>query len=195
METLTGLGAGVAVSAADLDLRGGGDLFGEAQAGHLHAVGTELYQHLLSQALARQRGETLPAQPPELRVELAGRLAETYVPEANLRISLLRRLARIGDPGALDEFADELADRFGPVPEETSVLLTMQRLRLLGRAHGIVRLEAGPQACAITLADADSAAKLARAMGGTAKDARVLLPLAIADAGERARRLIRLLGG
>ena len=195
METLSGLGAGVAVSAADLDLRGAGDLFGEAQAGHLRAVGTELYQHLLTEAVARQRGEPPPPPAPELRVELTGRLPDAYVPEANLRISLLRRLARIGDAAALDEFAEELADRFGPPPPETDRLLLNQRLRLLCRAHRIIRLEAGPQACALTPADFREVPALAKATGGAPKEERVLVPLARPDPVERAQALIRLLGG
>jgi len=194
METLSGLGAGVAVSAADLDLRGAGDLFGAAQAGHLRAVGTELYQHLLAEALAQQRGEANPPEPPELHVELAGRILEAYVPEPNLRLVLLRRLARLTDAETLAEFMDELADRFGPLPAETADLLTVQRLRILARAAGIARVDAGPQACALTPADLARLLALAKASGGTVKEDRILLPLARPDPRERAQVLADVLG-
>ncbi|HYZ63696.1 MAG TPA: DEAD/DEAH box helicase, partial [Acetobacteraceae bacterium] len=193
MEALTGLGAGVAISAADLDLRGAGDLFGVAQAGHLRAVGTELYQHLLSQAIARQRGEPPPPPAPELRVELSGRIPDSYVPEVNLRILLLRRLARLAEPGELDEFAEELQDRFGPPPPETAVLLVLQRLRLLCRRHRIARLDAGPHALALTPDDEARLDGLAKATGGTVKQDRVLVPLAVADPLERAQAATRVL--
>ncbi len=174
LETLTALGAGVAVSAADLDLRGAGDLFGEQQAGHLRAVGTELYQHLLAEAVAAQRGEPSAPPPPDLHVELAGRIPDAYVPEENLRLSLLRRLARTTDIAALRAFADELEDRFGPLPPETESLLTLQRLRIVCRAHRIARVDAGPRACALTAADPAAAALLARELGAKEKDGRVL---------------------
>ncbi len=54
---VAGSGGGVVISAADLDLRGAGDLIGERQAGHVRAVGTELYRRLLLDAVARERGD------------------------------------------------------------------------------------------------------------------------------------------
>ncbi|WP_200840824.1 DEAD/DEAH box helicase, partial [Geminicoccus flavidas] len=58
LEALDRLGAGFAISARDLDLRGAGDLIGEEQAGHVTTLGLGLYQHLLDQALRHVRGET-----------------------------------------------------------------------------------------------------------------------------------------
>ena len=195
METLSGLGAGVAVSTADLDLRGAGDLFGAEQAGHLRAVGTELYQHLLERAVARQRGEPEPPPPPEMRTGLAGRIPDDYIPEANLRISLLRRLMLLEDLPALDDFTREMADRFGPPPPETARMLTLQRLRMLCRAAGVARLEAGPQASALTPAEPARLQPLAKAVGGAPKDDRVLLNLAHPDPQTRVEALIATLGG
>jgi transcription-repair coupling factor (superfamily II helicase) len=56
LEALDRLGAGFAISARDLDMRGAGDLLGEEQAGHLKLIGSGLYQHLLERALRRARG-------------------------------------------------------------------------------------------------------------------------------------------
>ena len=60
LEALDRVGAGFAISARDLDLRGAGDLLGEEQAGHLRLVGIELYRHMLDRALAAARGEAPP---------------------------------------------------------------------------------------------------------------------------------------
>jgi transcription-repair coupling factor (superfamily II helicase) len=193
METLSGLGAGVAVSAADLGLRGAGDLFGAAQAGHVRAVGTELYRDLLARSIAARRGEKPKLPPPTLRTGAAGRIPEQYVPEANLRLALLRRLALLEDTDALDEFAQELQDRFGPLPPDTVRLLRLHRLRLLGRSNGLASVDAGPQAVALTPADPAAVETLARALGGSAKDGRVLLGVAVADSGARLERLVGLL--
>ncbi len=46
------LGAGFAISTRDLDMRGAGDLIGDAQAGHMKLIGVSLYQHLLEVRLA-----------------------------------------------------------------------------------------------------------------------------------------------
>ncbi len=177
LEALTDLGAGAALSAADLDLRGGGDLFGSEQAGHLRRVGTGMYQELLAQALAARRGAAPPLPPAAVHGMPAGRFPDAWVPEENLRLALLRRLARLRDPAALDEFAGELADRFGEPPPETAALLTHARLRLVAGVRGIVSVEIGPKAVAITFRKDFEASliRLAASLGGKRMNDRIII--------------------
>ncbi len=58
LESLDRLGAGFAISARDLDIRGAGDLVGDAQSGHMKLIGIDLYQHLLERAVREARGES-----------------------------------------------------------------------------------------------------------------------------------------
>ncbi|MDQ4061081.1 MAG: DEAD/DEAH box helicase, partial [Pseudomonadota bacterium] len=118
LEALDRLGAGFAISARDLDLRGAGDLLGEEQAGHVKLIGVGLYQHFLERALRVARGEA-PGDDwsPELNLGLTGLIPEDYVPEAEVRINLYARLARLQRSGEIDAFGDEIEDRFGPMPE------------------------------------------------------------------------------
>ena len=171
MQALSGLGDGVAISAADLNLRGAGDLFGGKQAGHVRAVGTELYQHLLLEAVSLRRGEPPRRPAAELHVELAGRIPPDYVPDENLRISLLRRLFRLEDLPSLRQFADELQDRFGPPPPATEALLAIERLRLLAQGLQLSRIDAGPTACALTPIDRTQLDAMAQAFGGNGRQA------------------------
>jgi transcription-repair coupling factor (superfamily II helicase) len=176
LEALTDLGAGAALSAADLDLRGGGDLFGTAQAGHLRRVGTEMYQELLAQALTTRRGAAavLPAAVHGLP---AGRFPQAWVPEENLRLTLLRRLARLRDPAALDEFGAELADRFGEPPREAIALLDQARLRLVAGIRGVAALEVGPKGVALTFRKdfEASLARLVASLDGKKMNDRVII--------------------
>ena len=190
MEAMASLGAGMAISAADLDQRGAGDLFGEKQAGHVRAVGTELYQHLLARASAGLRGEAPPPPPPELHVGLTGRIPADHVPETDLRLSLYRRLARMADPAELAEFEDEMADRFGPVPPELAALFALSRLRLHCTRAGLARLDAGPQAAALTPCDPADVQRLGDTLGGRVRDGRVILDIAEPRAEARVERLI-----
>ncbi len=173
LETIEGLGAGVAIAAADMDSRGAGELFGDKQAGHVHAIGTELYQSLLARELARIEG--CPAEPPrpELHLELEGRIPEEYVPESNLRLDLYRRLSRLGTAAEADDFAAELEDRFGDIPPALAALLDEARLRAWCRDHAVLRVDAGPKAIALTAAH--DSAPLAAQLGGEAKNDRVIL--------------------
>ncbi len=184
------LGAGVAISLADMDARGAGDLFGEKQAGHVHAIGTELYQYMLATELATGRGEPRPAPPPVLHTEVAARLPEDLVPEPNLRLELYRRLARLPSPDAATDLADELHDRFGDLPDPVHHLLDLARLRAWCTTHRVTKLDAGPQAIALTT---DRAESLAEQFGGKAKEGRVILPIAIPDPTTRLGRLLEKL--
>lgn len=195
MQQLSALGAGVEISAADLNLRGAGDLFGDRQAGHVRAVGTELYQHLLLEAVSMQRGDPPRRPPADLHVELTGRIPQDYVPDENLRIGLLRRMFRLEDLPSLSQFTDELQDRFGPPPPEVQALLAVQRLRLLAEIMQLSRIDAGRASCAVTPIDRHKAEEIATALGGTHAKGRVLIPIAHRDPVVRAQKLAELLGG
>ena len=184
------LGAGFAISARDLDLRGAGDLLGEAQAGHMKLIGVDLYQHLLGHALRAARGEAVDVWTPEMNLDLAGRLPEDWVPETDVRLSLYGRLARIDDESALDVFEAELEDRFGAIPDHARALLTLARLRLLARAAGIAKVDAGPAAIALT---PHGKREMPAVDGLSEKNGRWLLAERIDDAGERAERVQELL--
>ncbi|WP_420142146.1 TRCF domain-containing protein, partial [Sphingomonas sp.] len=191
LEAFDRLGAGFAISARDLDMRGAGDLLGEAQAGHMKLIGIDLYQHLLEGALRAARGETVERWAPELHLGIQGRLAEAWIPDEEMRVSLYCRLARIDDPDALDDFAAELEDRFGTRPPEAETLLHTARIRLAARTLRIARIDAGPAAIALT-PRRDFAGDFTAA-GLTEKNGRLLLLEKIEDPAARVARIEALL--
>jgi transcription-repair coupling factor (superfamily II helicase) len=144
------LGAGFAISARDLDMRGAGDLLGEEQAGHVKLIGVDLYQHLLEQALRSVRGETVDDWTPEINIGASGRFPETWVADEDIRIGLYGRFARLRDKQELDSFEDELADRFGEPPPETQLLFARARLQITAKAAKVQRVDAGPSAIALS---------------------------------------------
>ena len=195
METLSGLGAGAAVAVADMEGRGAGELFGGRQAGHVGVVGTELYQQLLARAAASLRGEPPPAPPPAIRAALPARIPDDAVPEPNLRLHLLRRLARLPDDAALHDFADEMQDRFGPPAPPLQALLSLARLRVLCRAAGVAAADLGPQAAALTPADPAEVDALAARLGAEARNGRTVLSWAERDPAAQVGRLAAALAG
>ena len=183
LEAFDRLGAGFAISARDLDMRGAGDLLGDTQAGHMRLIGVELYQQLLEDALRTARGETVERWTPDLRLGVEGRLPETWVPDEDVRISLYTRLCRLRSTAELDSFEDELEDRFGEPPEEARRLLAIARVRESARALEIARIDAGPAAVALTMRR--GAPALAQADDLIEKSGRFLLKQTIDDASER----------
>lgn len=182
------LGAGFAISARDLDLRGAGDLVGEAQAGHMKLIGIDLYQYLLGRALRAERGEAVDRVAPELHLGIAGRLPESWIPEVEVRLTLYGRLARIEAEGALDAFEEELEDRFGALPDEARLLIELARVRLLARGAGVAKVDAGPAAIAFTPQHRGRTPK-----GLTEKNGRWIMPARIADAEERLAKVGEML--
>jgi transcription-repair coupling factor (superfamily II helicase) len=150
-ESLNRLGAGFAISARDMDLRGAGDLLGEQQTGHVKLIGIDLYRHMLERALAAARGEKLDSDwSPELRLDFSGLIPADYVPEPEVRIGLYARLARLHAMADIEAFDDEIADRFGEPPEAVQKFLGIARVRQLCRRLDVARVDCGPQALALT---------------------------------------------
>lgn len=152
LTALDRLGAGFAISARDLDLRGGGDLAGDDQAGHVRLIGAGLYQDVLARATRRARGEDdAESWAAPLAFE-GGGLPEAYIPDEAVRLHLYSRLARAGDVEDVDALHEEILDRFGPLPEMAELLIDQVRLAVLARAAGVVQLTTGPKATAFTVA-------------------------------------------
>ncbi|HWT31502.1 MAG TPA: TRCF domain-containing protein, partial [Propylenella sp.] len=145
------LGAGFLISGRDLDLRGAGDFLGEEQAGHVKLIGLGLYQHLLRRAMSAARGEVVDEDfSPSIHLGLDVAIPEGFIPEPEVRINLHARLARLDDDDRPDRLREELADRFGRLPDPVENLIALAGLRRRARRLGVERLDAGPEAIAAT---------------------------------------------
>lgn len=134
----TQLGAGYQIALRDLEIRGAGDILGGQQSGHISAVGFDLYTRLLATAVKRRKaeilGEEMPPDLPEaptIDLPLATYIPPDYVPDAGLRLRLYRRMALLDTLHEIDEMAEELADRFGPIPDPVHNLLYQLRVKAL----------------------------------------------------------------
>jgi transcription-repair coupling factor (superfamily II helicase) len=125
------LGAGFTIAMKDLEIRGAGNLLGAEQSGHAVAIGFDLYTRMIAEAVERLRGV-----PVEERVMVTIDLPLTmflpaeYVTDEAERLSLYRRLASVTSQSELEALAEELRDRFGPLPQPVDNLLTSIRLKL-----------------------------------------------------------------
>lgn len=145
MQTLDSLGAGFQLASHDLDIRGGGNIVGDEQSGHIREVGVELYQQMLEDAIAacQSQGATIERWVPQLNLGIPVMIPESYVPDLSARMQLYRRLSHFDSPTELEHFATELIDRFGSLPEEVKNLLDVVLLKQLCRAAGVERVDAG----------------------------------------------------
>ena len=144
IEEFSQMGAGFALAMRDLELRGAGNILGTQQSGHIATVGYELYCALLEKAV-RQLKKLPPRESVDVNIDLPGEayLPRSYVPDMRSKIDLYRRLAQLTTEAAVDDFAGELADRFGPLPAVVEHLLELARLRIWAHRWGVqeIRLE------------------------------------------------------
>ncbi|MCJ8520774.1 transcription-repair coupling factor (superfamily II helicase) [Pseudorhizobium tarimense] len=172
------LGSGLAISLRDLDLRGGGDLAGEDQAGHIKAIGVGLYQKLLANAVAKTGKQAGRASPrATLHLGVAGTIPADYISDPAVRLNLYARLLRASAPNELDDLQEEFEDRFGEPPQEVLLLLRTTRLQIEAARLGFAKLEAGPKALAVTLtqkAPAKVVAALTRKEGAARRENRLI---------------------
>jgi transcription-repair coupling factor (superfamily II helicase) len=132
IQEFTELGAGFKIALRDLEIRGAGNILGTQQSGHIAAVGYEMYCQLLENSVRQLKNQPLRT-PLETSIDLPWRafLPRDYVQGQRQRIEIYRRLARIRRLERLDDFRQELRDRFGPIPELAEWMLRLAHLRLL----------------------------------------------------------------
>jgi transcription-repair coupling factor (superfamily II helicase) len=152
---LDSLGAGFQLASHDLDIRGAGNLLGDEQSGHIKEVGFELYQSMLEEAIVGIKAGGVERQEefsPQISVDAPILIPETYVPDLDLRMGLYRRLGDLEDKRAIEEFAAELIDRFGPLPDETANLLKIVETKLNAKEAMVAKLDTGPRGAVVTFA-------------------------------------------
>ncbi len=127
----TDLGSGFKIAMRDLEIRGAGNLLGEAQSGHIAAVGYDLYCQLVTEAVAEMKGEEIPPVIPELKLDVPSDafLPTEYVPREESRLDAYRRLAGVRSHSDVDDIEREWLDRYGKLPAPAEALLRVGRLR------------------------------------------------------------------
>jgi transcription-repair coupling factor (superfamily II helicase) len=140
IQDFTELGSGFRIAAADLEIRGAGNLLGRQQSGHIAAVGLDLYLQMVEQAVHSLKGIVVdePADP-ALHLPVSAFIPEDYVPDSHHRLSLYKRLSSCVQVGELALLTGEMQDRFGPLPEPVERLLEVMQIRLSAKA---LRMEA-----------------------------------------------------
>ncbi|NLA76046.1 MAG: transcription-repair coupling factor, partial [Deltaproteobacteria bacterium] len=145
------LGAGIHLAMHDLKIRGGGNILGFSQSGHIASIGYELYIRLTEEAIAELKGEEYQQEiNPEINVQISAYLPEEYVSDIDVRLNIYRRLSSLKEDDDLKRMADEIADRFGPPPKAVSNLLKVMEVRLLMKQKGVARLDVKEDALLFT---------------------------------------------
>jgi transcription-repair coupling factor (superfamily II helicase) len=138
LQEFSDLGAGFRLAAADLEIRGAGELLGSRQHGHIAALGFDMYCQLLERAVQELKGEPVSERrPPNLHLGVDIKLPQSYLSDSGDRLALYKRLALAARSEDLDRLQAETEDRFGHLPPAAQNLFNMGRLRLLAEESAV----------------------------------------------------------
>ena len=137
LQRFTELGAGFKVASKDLEIRGAGNLLGKQQSGTIAAVGFEMYQALLSEAIAELKGaQRRSLKEPELQVPTPALIPDSYVKPPGERLAFYQRLGAAETDEDTYDVLQEMSDLYGTPPGEVEnlvqLMLVKQRLSRLG---------------------------------------------------------------
>ncbi|KFJ06519.1 transcription-repair coupling factor [Bifidobacterium tsurumiense] len=134
----TALGSGFDVAMKDLELRGTGNLLGDAQSGHIEGVGFDLYVRMVSEAVEKYK-EPERNEPVTVTIDLPieASIPVEYIDSDRLRLEAYRKLSQARNEHDLAELREELMDRYGEPPQDLEMLFEVARLRNRASAIGI----------------------------------------------------------
>ena len=156
LESLEELGAGFTLATHDMEIRGAGELLGEAQSGQIEAIGFSLYNELLERAVHALRSGKVPDfnlggdSGTEIELHMPALIPDDYLPDVHTRLTLYKRVASAGDEEGLRELQVEMIDRFGLLPAATKNLFAIASLKLRADVLGIRKLDLGAAGGRIT---------------------------------------------
>ncbi len=152
IQQFTELGSGFRIAAADLEIRGAGNLLGKQQSGHIAAIGLDLYMQMVEQAVQRLKGQVVEEEPdPVLRLNVSAYIPEDYVADPHHRLSFYKRLSSSTQIGDLALLHGEMHDRYGFPPEPVERLFEVMQVRLQAKALRLASIELKTQSVAITM--------------------------------------------
>ena len=131
-------GSGFKIAMRDLEIRGAGNLLGPEQSGYMMSVGYDMYLQLLEDAVLEEQGGKKPVVT-ECAADLTvnANIPDRYVPSAEQRMDLYRRIAAIRSQEDAADLIDEMMDRYGDPPKSVYTLLDVALLRSAAAKAGI----------------------------------------------------------
>ena len=141
LQEVSELGSGLKLAMHDLEIRGAGALLGDAQSGHIAAVGYDMYLQILERAVQELKGEEVVEEvEAEIDLPIPAFIPGEYMEDINQRLVFYRRFSTARSEEEVEEIAEELRDRYGPIPPVLENLLEVMNLKLLLKKRGVRRV-------------------------------------------------------
>ena len=138
----TDLGSGIKIAMRDLEIRGAGNLLGEAQSGHMEAVGYDMYCKMLNEAVLKLKGEGEEESfTTTIDLNIDAYIPDSYIKNEYQKLDIYKRIAAISNEEEMDDMMEELIDRFGDIPKKVQQLLHIAALKGLAHSAYVTAVE------------------------------------------------------
>ncbi|MCR1814806.1 transcription-repair coupling factor [Aliarcobacter butzleri] len=154
LESNSYLGSGTALAHQDLEIRGGGNIIGEAQSGHIKQIGYGLYLKMLEDTLATLSGdEKSEKKTVDIKLAISAYISDEYISEDRVRLELYRRLSKASDIQEVYSIEEEMEDRFGKPDIVTKQFIELIIIKILALKLGIQTISSYEMNITFTKAD------------------------------------------
>ncbi|MGL2506669.1 transcription-repair coupling factor [Helicobacter pylori] len=148
------LGSGESIAYHDLEIRGGGNLLGQDQSGHIKNIGYALYTHMLEDAIYElSGGKKRLEKSVEIQLGVSAFLNPELIASDSLRLDLYRRLSLCENTDEVGQIHEEIEDRFGKIDDLSAQFLQIITLKILANQLGIIKLSNFNQNITLTYSD------------------------------------------
>ncbi|GHR86181.1 transcription-repair-coupling factor [Helicobacter pylori] len=148
------LGSGESIAHHDLEIRGGGNLLGQDQSGHIKNIGYALYTRMLEDAIYElSGGKKRLEKSVEIQLSVSAFLNPELIGSDSLRLDLYRRLSLCENTDEVGQIHEEIEDRFGKIDDLSAQFLQIITLKILANQLGIIKLSNFNQNITITYSD------------------------------------------
>ncbi|GAA8247155.1 transcription-repair coupling factor [Helicobacter pylori] len=148
------LGSGESIAYHDLEIRGGGNLLGQDQSGHIKNIGYALYTRMLEDAIYElSGGKKRLEKSVEIQLSVSAFLNPELIASDSLRLDLYRRLSLCENIDEVGQIHEEIEDRFGKIDDLSAQFLQIITLKILANQLGIIKLSNFSQNITITYSD------------------------------------------
>ncbi len=148
------LGSGESIAYHDLEIRGGGNLLGQDQSGHIKNIGYALYTRMLEDAIYElSGGKKRLEKSVEIQLGVSAFLNPELIASDSLRLDLYRRLSLCENVDEVGQIHEEIEDRFGKIDDLSAQFLQIITLKILANQLGILKLSNFNQNITITYGD------------------------------------------
>ncbi|ADO03144.1 transcription-repair coupling factor [Helicobacter pylori SJM180] len=148
------LGSGESIAYHDLEIRGGGNLLGQDQSGHIKNIGYALYTRMLEDAIYElSGGKKRLEKSVEIQLGVSAFLNPELIASDSLRLDLYRRLSLCENTDEVGQIHEEIEDRFGKMDDLSAQFLQIITLKILANQLGIIKLSNFNQNITITYND------------------------------------------